>query len=67
MISSTGRHSHAAWGLSGDFWIASSKYGVWEVEEDEGGDVIVKPPAPGVPGTYVSSHCPARTFDEEVG
>lgn len=67
MILFIGCYSYVVWGLFGDFWIVSLKYGVWEVEEDEGGDVIVKLFVLGVLGMYVLSYCLVRIFDEEVG
>ena len=58
---SLGRQSQAAGGLEGDFWIASSMYGSWDPRCD-GGDVIVKPPAFRIVGTWTSSHWPARNY-----
>lgn len=62
-----GRQSQAAAGLIGDFWIASSRYGYGcdgEVERREGGDVMVKPPAFGMPGTWTSSHWPGKNYED---
>lgn len=62
-----GCQSQAAGGLVGEAWIASSKNGGLideEVRADatEGGEVIVKPPGLWMPGTWTSSHCPARNY-----
>jgi hypothetical protein len=58
--------SQAAGGLTGDFWIASSRNGLLFSTEcgeaSSGVEVMVKPPALGIDGTNTSSHCPARNF-----
>lgn len=51
-ILSSGCQSHAAGGLRGDFWMASSRWGFVEFWlRREGEEVIVKPPAFGTEGT----------------
>ena len=69
--SSDGRQSHAAGGLDGDSWTASSRNGEWSwlgSGSDDWGraslgvEVIVNPPAFVRPGTWTSSHCPGRNF-----
>ena len=81
-ISSRGRQSHAAAWFLGDLWTASSTYGggdgdevgeesrgaAAEAEALDGVDVIVKPPAFGTEGMYVSTHWPGRncTIDEDA-
>ena len=79
-ISSSGRQSHAAGGLDGDFWIASSRY-AGEADGEEGDrveevdgrsaswgvDVMVKPPAWGREGMCTSSHWPARNCAVGMG
>lgn len=65
-ISSVGCHSHAAGGLSGLFWTASSKKGVCSKSvcgsASRGEDVMVKPPAFSMSGTKTSSHWPGRNL-----
>lgn len=65
-MSSTGCHNHAAGGLSGLFWIASSKYGACSGSAcgnaSRGLEVMVKPPAFSTPGTKTSSHWPGRNL-----
>lgn len=65
-ILSIGCQSQLATIFSGDFWIASSRYGGAPLEVVrpalEGGEVIVKPPGLGIPGTKTSSHCPGRNW-----
>ncbi len=65
MISVSGRHSHAAGGFRGDFWIASSMDGVWGSPlttacASWGVEVIVKPPTWEMPGIWTSTHWPGR-------
>ena len=63
-----GRWKYWAGGL-GDFWTASSMWpGVGgfvflEGMAEDGGEVMVKPPALGMPGMKVSSHWPGRNCD----
>lgn len=52
-------HNHAAGGFLGDAWIASSRYPSF-CSRSLGVDVIVNPPACGMPGTCTSSHWPGR-------
>ena len=57
-------HSHAAGGLPGDRWIASSKYSF--SSKSRGVEVMVKPPACGTFGVWTSSHCPGRNYIGEI-
>lgn len=76
-IAAVGCQSHWATTFSGDFCTASSRYGggdlgfVASLLEPEaaaaalafdGGEVRVKPPGLGMPGTKTSSHCPGRNW-----
>ena len=56
--------NHAAGGLPGDFWIASSRYGLI-CSRSSGVDVIVNPPAWGILGMWTSSHWPGRNCTVE--
>lgn len=60
------RTNHAAGGLPGEYWIARPKYGLL-FSRSLGVDVIVKPPAWGIPGMWTSSHWPGRNYTVEVG
>ena len=61
-ISLLGRHSHRAGGFE-LFWTASRRNGFETAAlASLGVDVIVKPPAFGRPGMYVSSHWPGVNF-----
>ena len=69
-MDSWGRWKYWAGGLE-DFWIASSMCpglgGFLEGAAVEGAEVMVKPPALGMPGIKVSSHWPGRNWGWVLG